>query len=84
MSDICNGFLDEYVQYSLFVLLVFHRNEQISVMQSMKCKVCSNLAKQLADLSPLSRDIWWPRVEITLRHIRWQINWEISLPVELN
>ena len=48
MCDICNGFLDEYVQYELFVLLVFHRNEQTSVLHKMKCKVCSNLAKQVA------------------------------------
>ena len=35
MYDVCNGFLDSYLQYSLFVLLVFHRNEQTSVMQSV-------------------------------------------------
>ena len=43
------GFFDEYVQYQLFVLLVFHRNEQTCVLHWMKCKVCSILAKQVAD-----------------------------------
>ena len=45
-------------------LLVFCRNEKTSVKQSMKCKVCLNLA----DLPP-SIDIWCPRVELTLGQI---------------
>ena len=91
MCDICNGFLDKYVQYELFVLLVFHRNEQTSVLHHMKCKVCSNLAKQVADqlgrsIPPctLSSDIGWPRGGHHFGILGGRSNWEISLPVELN
>ena len=91
MCDICNGFLDEFVQYELFVLLVFHRNEQTSVVHRMKCKsvfkfgqVGGRSTGRSIPPHTLSSDIGWPRVDITLQHIRWQINWEITLPVELN
>ena len=38
--------------------LVFLRNEKTSVMQSMKCKVCSTLANQVADQPPHRSVIW--------------------------